>query len=171
MLTPTEQLMHSTVMIRSKDDKGNLSASTGFIFHFFNHNGQNVPALVTNKHVIRNATDGMLVFTESNDDGSPKYGSNLTFQITDFSKGWLEHPNAEVDLTIFPLSPLLNQLAQQGKKPFIVGLDQSLIPTEDGYHALTPLEDVLIVGYPDGISDTKIMCLSSEKEFQLRQSI
>jgi hypothetical protein len=102
VLTPTEQLMHSTVMIRSKDDKGNLSAGTGFIFHFFNHNGQNVPALVTNKHVIRNATDGMLVFTESNDDGSPKYGSNLTFQITDFSKGWLEHPNAEVDLTIFP---------------------------------------------------------------------
>jgi len=93
VLTPTEQLMHSTVMIRSKDAKGNQSAGTGFIFNLFNHNGQGVPVLVTNKHVVSGSTEGSLVFTEANAEGLPKYGSNISFSVTDFSKAWTEHPD------------------------------------------------------------------------------
>jgi hypothetical protein len=33
-------------------------------------------------------------------------------------------------------------------------LDQTLIPSENGFRDLTPLEDTLIVGYPNAISDT-----------------
>ena len=155
MLTVTEQLMHSTIMIRCKDSKGNLSSGTGFIFHLFNFQGQNVPVLVTNKHVVRDAADGMLVFTEANADGSPNYGANLPIVISEFAKGWIDHPDAGVDLTIFPIAGILKQFIDQGKRPFTVGIDETIIPTEQGFRDLTPMEDVLIIGYPDGISDTK----------------
>jgi hypothetical protein len=109
---------------------------------------------VSNKHVVNDALEGSLIFTEATADNLPKYGTNITFQITEFSKGWIQHPDTLVDLAIFPLGPLLAQMAQQGKRAFTVALDQTLVPTQDGYKALTPLEDILVIGYPDGISDT-----------------
>jgi V8-like Glu-specific endopeptidase len=154
VLTPTEQLMHSTVMIKCEDNNGNQSTGTGFIFLLFNHNNQNVPVLVTNKHVIKGATRGVLIFTEATADNTPNYGKNIPLQITDFSQAWVDHPALEVDLTILPLTPFLTHLQGDGKRPFFIGLDQSIIPTGEGFRSLTPVEDVLIVGYPDGISDT-----------------
>jgi hypothetical protein len=155
VLTLTEQLLHSTIMIRSKNAKGETSSGTGFVFNLFNHNEQSVPVLVSNKRVVRGAIEGALVFTEATADNLPNYGSNISFQITEFSQAWIEHPDTLVDLSILPLVPFLTNMSQQGKRPYFIALDQTIVPTEEGYKNLTPLEDILVIGYPDGISDTK----------------
>ena len=41
----------------------------------------------------------------------------------------------------------------KGEKPFIVSIDPTLIPTDQELNELNSLEDVLVVGYPNGIID------------------
>jgi hypothetical protein len=48
---------------------------------------------------------------------------------------------------------MLQESTKQGKRPFLIMLDQSLVPTDAELADLTPLEDILVVGYPDGIID------------------
>jgi hypothetical protein len=116
MLTPTEQLLHSTVMIQCEDRRGVRSSGTGFIFYLFNHRNQNVPVLVSNKHVIHAANVGTLIFTSANADGMPDFTNHINFRVTEFEAGWIEHPDSNVDLAIFPLANVFNAVAAQGRK-------------------------------------------------------
>jgi hypothetical protein len=155
VLPPTEQLEHSTVIIRCVNAKGEESSGTGFLFALFQHNGQNVPVIVTNKHVVAGAVRGVFRWTLKANDNRPDYGKFVDVQITEFEQGWIPHPDAQVDLTIFPCAGMIDSLVKSGKAPFIITIDQSLIPTAAELRELTPLEDLLIIGYPDGIFDAK----------------
>ena len=49
----------------------------------------------------------------------------------------------------------MNSAKALGKNPFFVSLDSSLIPTQNDLAELNALEDVVMVGYPSGIWDSK----------------
>ena len=70
-LTAADQLLHATVQIISETTPGNISFGTGFFFVFFPTGNQNIPAIVTNKHVIAGARVGHLKFTGTKEDGLP----------------------------------------------------------------------------------------------------
>jgi Trypsin-like peptidase domain len=114
-----------------------------------------VLALVTNKHVVIEQENVFLRWTLQTPQGKPDYGNFIDVKFENFSQAWLPHPDPEIDLAIIPVVEMLRSLAGQGKKVFFVSLDQSIIPTENQLKELQPLEDVIIVGYPDGISDSK----------------
>lgn len=151
-----EQVQHATVMIRCINKKGEHSSGTGFLFAFFRHEGKEVPAVVTNKHVVVGAEKGSFRWTLKNSGGGPDYGKfhDVVFD-QDFEKGWLPHPDPAVDLVIFPLAKILETLAAGGNSPYTTSADVKTIPTDEIFKDLLPLEDVLIVGYPDGISDIR----------------
>jgi hypothetical protein len=151
----TEQLQHATAIIRCINAKGEQSSGTGFLFALFQYNGQNVPVIVSNKHVVAGAVRGFVRLTLKSDSNKPDYGKFIDVQIADFEQGWLPHPDPQVDLTIFPCAGIIDSFVNSGRAPFIITVDQSLIPTAAELQALTPLEDLLIIGYPDGIFDTK----------------
>jgi hypothetical protein len=155
VLPATEQLQHSTVIVRCVNAKGEASSGTGFLFALFQHNGQNVPVIVTNKHVVAGAARGVLRWTLRTAENRPDYGKFIDVEIADFEKAWIPHPDAQVDLAIFPCARMLDSLNQADKSAFLVTIDPSLVPTSAELRDLTPLEDVLIVGYPDGIFDSK----------------
>lgn len=56
-LTITEQLMYSTIRIEC-DLGGAISTGTGFLFRFLEENDKFIPAIVTNKHVVKGAVNG-----------------------------------------------------------------------------------------------------------------
>lgn len=153
-MTPSEQLLHSTVQIICETTLANRSFGTGFFFLFFKNGDQSVPAIVTNKHVVEGATTGHLKLTMQNGDGSVDLNNFIDITVADFPAQWVPHPDPTVDLTIMLCAGLLRELIKQGKKPFFVTLDQSLVPTDAELADLTPLEDILVVGYPNGIIDT-----------------
>ena len=66
---------------------------------------------------------------------------------------WLKHPEAEVDLCAMPIAPILNLLNQQQKKLFFISIDNSLLPTQNELIDLRHVEDILMVGYPNGLWD------------------
>ncbi len=152
-MTPSEQLLHSTIQIVCDYGTGNRSYGTGFFFALFPSGDRNVPIIVTNKHVVDGSTTGHVKLTSRKDDGSADLTNFIDVDIPEFPTRWIPHPSHEVDLTVMPVGSMLNNLIGGGKKAFIVHLDPSLIPTDTNLAELTPLEDILVVGYPDGISD------------------
>jgi Trypsin-like peptidase domain len=151
---PTEFLMHATVRIDCITSKGE-SIGTGFFFNLFVHGDQVVPVIVSNKHVVKGAITGSIELTPTKVDGSPDLANHFPIRISEFEQGWIGHPDPDVDLTIFPCANILESLAKEGRKVFWAGLDQSLVPTDEEMQALTPVEELLVVGYPIGVWDTK----------------
>lgn len=152
-MTPSEQLLHSTVKITCEVGPGSFSYGTGFFFALFPSGSGNVPIIVTNKHVISGATTGHLRLTMQSADGTPDLNNFIDMTVPNFPAHWIPHPDPSVDLTIMPCAGLLEQMGKQGKKPFLIMLDPSMVPTDTEFAELTPLEDILVVGYPNGIID------------------
>ncbi len=153
-LSISEQLAHSTVRIETSTASGGGSG-TGFFYRFADKGDAYVPAIVTNKHVIEGSLSGSFVLTEKGDDENPIYGKYQRFYFDNFQSRWTPHPDKEVDLCAMPIAPLLHQAKELELNFFYVSLDKSLLLTEEGLNDLILMEDVVMVGYPNGIWDEK----------------
>jgi len=61
---PIEQLTHSTVRIETTfKSKRGLSTGTGFFMEFSTDTNTSYPVIITNKHVIVDASKGKLYFS------------------------------------------------------------------------------------------------------------
>ncbi len=152
-LSITEQLSYSTVRLECQTPNG-LSTGTGFFFKFLENENGHVPVIVTNKHVIQNATEGRFIITKSDAEGNPLQTDHFAVNInTDFQQFWRHHPDLNVDLCAMPLAPVVNAATQQGQRLFYRMFDKSLLPSEEQANDFHALEDILMVGYPNGIWD------------------
>lgn len=152
-LSLSEQLAFSTVRIECTLKSGDISAGTGFIFRFADTGDSYVPAIVTNKHVIRDSVEGKFNLTLSDYNNNPIISEHLCLIIDNFMGNWIFHPDQNIDLCIMPITHLLNQSMKIGKRFFFISLDKSLIPTSEELSNLTLLEEIIMVGYPNGIWD------------------
>ncbi|WP_281248121.1 S1 family peptidase [Lacicoccus alkaliphilus] len=73
--------------------------------------------------------------------------------MQNFESHWKNHPNPEVDLCVMSIMPLINYAHTSGNELFFIPLDKSLIPTNSQLKDLKALEDVIMMGYPNGIWD------------------
>ena len=153
-LSNSEQLAHSTVRIETTKASGEGSG-TGFFYRFVDKGDTYVPAIVTNKHVIEGSLRGSFVLTEKDDDENPIYGKYQRFYFDDFQNQWTPHPDKEIDLCAMPIAPILHQAEKRELKFFYISLDKSLLLTEEELNDLILMEDVVMVGYPNGIWDEK----------------
>jgi len=154
-MTISEELQHSTVRIETILTNGGTAVGTGFFFKFLEkENGECVPVIITNKHVIKDSSTGIFRLTLVSQDGKPDYLHTKEYQIPDFQKCWIGHPDVDIDLCAMPIGVLLNSANSDGIKFYYPSLDKSLIPTEEEIEELTALEDITMVGYPNGIWDS-----------------
>jgi hypothetical protein len=154
-LSISEKLTYSTVRIECRLANGDLSTGTGFFFLFLNNEAKNVPAIVTNKHVVEGAVEGAFKMHEGAEDGSPTSQSTLDVSLDKFSNRWIPHPDPDIDLCILPAGPIFHDANTRGKKPFLMPLDPKLVPTPNELSDLTAVEDILMIGYPNGIWDSE----------------
>lgn len=157
-----EQLQYSTVQIESFDSEGGVSTGTGYFFKFKENpnNRDYIPVIITNKHVIKGAVSGKLTFTTVDSTGKPDDKNHVVidtrkFLVNDdtFESLFRKHPDPSVDLCAVPLVPFLDVASFQGHEIFFIPLEKSFIPSNDQLKELGPLEDVIMVGYPNGIWD------------------
>ncbi len=151
-LSITEQLAYSTIRIEVSNEKDS-GVGTGFFFRFLEKDSLNVPAIVTNKHVVHGMTKGAFLFSTINDDGTPNNKVHIPITFENFDKMWIMHPDTNVDLAIMPIQPLLNEAVKKGLKPFFISLDKNLVPSDEQLNDLSAVEDILMVGYPIGLWD------------------
>lgn len=150
-----EKLSLSTIRIECELGNGRVSTGTGLFFKFVNQGDTFVPAIVTNKHVVGGAQRGHLCFTLSDKDGNPTHDHHHNFEIIDFQKPWLNHPDPAVDLCVLPISSFVTEMEKKGVKPYITFLDFSILPTTRDIEEMAGLERILMVGYPNGLWDAK----------------
>jgi V8-like Glu-specific endopeptidase len=148
-LSISEQLAYNTVRITSDAGTG-----TGFIYKFAERkDGLHVPAIVTNKHVIEGASKGQFLLTLANEQNEPIDTEHFTCSFNNFESLWHLHPDKEVDLCAMPIAPILSVLSEQKKTPFYIPIDKTLLPTANELNDLRAVEDILMVGYPNGLWD------------------
>jgi hypothetical protein len=149
-----EQLVHSTVRIETRLRTGIDSCGTGFFVNFLQSKNEAVPAIVTNKHVIAGADQGKFHLTIANADGSPNIGNHREFTLDNFEARWIGHPDPAVDLAIFLIGPLLNEVHQTGMQMFFAPLSTEMIMDANNRKSLSTMEEIVMIGYPSGIWDS-----------------
>lgn len=151
----TEQLAYSTVRIECEMSDGSRSSGSGYFFRFKldASTNQHVPVVITNKHVVRDSKKGSLIFTQSA-NGEPEDKNHFQILIDNFESWWRMHPDPDVDLCAMPIAPFLNAAKDQGKNLFYIPLEFSLIPTQKILEDLSGIEEIVMIGYPNGIWDS-----------------
>ena len=151
-LSIADQLCYSTVRIECTTTNG-CSTGTGFFFNFLDNKEthEKVPCVVTNKHVVEGANEGIIVLTCLDSSGN-EYLHRVN--IADFRQAWIFHPDPKTDLCIMPINPIFELVRQQGHNPFYISLHNDIIPSKEQLNDLTALEDIIMIGYPDGIWDS-----------------
>ena len=78
----------------------------------------------------------------------------MSFSLDSFDKRWIEHPETDVDLCIMPIAPLQEEAFKSGNRMFYVPLYKELITQPHELAELTAIEDIIMIGYPNGIWDS-----------------
>jgi V8-like Glu-specific endopeptidase len=149
-LSQLESLTHSTVRIACHYKDGSQGTGTGFFFNFSTQaDSTPIVAVITNKHVIKDALYGNMLLRKADvDDSVSKQSVNVRF--IDPEVNWLMHPDPDVDLCLYPLNRAIRAMSSNGEKLFLSTLNLGLINNDLAFDAI---EDVLMIGYPNGLWD------------------
>ena len=150
-----DKLIHSTVRIETTLVGGGSSTGTGFYMNFLQSKETCIPVIVTNRHVVKNADIGTFHVTFAKDKDQPDSGRHQQFNIPEFERNCILHPDPDIDLAAFPIGPLINQAIDTGDKLFYIPLHTDLIPTNKERETFSAMEDIVMIGYPSGIWDAK----------------
>jgi S1-C subfamily serine protease len=152
-LSAAQQLEHVSVLLRTEDRQKGLFSGTGFFYNFFRNGDQSLTAIVTNRHVLAGMTKVQMRLTRKNSSNLPDFGNFVDVVLQDLDWRVIFHPDPNVDLAILAVSDVLVAYEKDSKPIYAVGMEESLVASETDLKKFQPLEEVVIVGYPDGISD------------------
>ena len=126
-------------------------SGTGFIFAFFHGPEKEFKVIVTNRHVVEPMKSCKFLFHKQLTASEPDFLGTIPINIDDIHSEMITHPTQ--DLAIIPIDKYVLDLQARGTLPFITSLIPSNIPTDEELNTLNPVEEVLTVGYPNGLSD------------------
>lgn len=145
--TISERMLFSTIRLEAS----NNSTGTGFFFHFKVSNDQIIPVIITNKHVINHNEKEEIKFFLHIKNGDIPDGKNIGIV---FKTDWYFH--SDQDLCFCFAGPLLHQLKDQKKEEaFYIPIIEDLIWHNKKLEELSALEDIVMIGYPNGLWDQK----------------
>lgn len=152
--TAAEQLFFTTVFLSAQDPTGASWTGTGFIVNYPIEPANEVPVLVTNKHVLHGAALLTVRMVRANADGQPDSAA-VTTSVVDFDDtAWLGHPDPAVDVAVMFLGGIINEMTTRGETPFFRSFTPDLMLTESQALDLDAIEQVTFIGYPNGLYDT-----------------
>lgn len=141
----SEQLMFNTVRLETTTGTG-----TGFFYHF--RIGDDIyPTIITNKHVVNYKQDENVKFHLHLKDGEGESNSSIGIEVC---AHWFFHSKKDLCFTF--VNPVFEQVKTAcGKDVFYIANDVGIIATEDKLKELSALEELVMVGYPIGLSDVR----------------
>jgi hypothetical protein len=149
-ISPMEELLYTTVHILAESPNESADG-TGF-FYRMNVEQGGISLLITNKHVVVDATSLTIVLHKADHDGNRTGAfARVTLQIA--PSGIVDHPDADVDLCAISLD--MNQIvAIAGSPIFNKFLTSGSIPSLEQWGAMDAFEELIMVGCPNGLHDT-----------------
>lgn len=147
-----EQLIHTTVQIITIDfELKDTFSGTGFFCELTSAGGFKKNIIVTNRHVVKNQDKAFLIFNRKSD--GKIYGNKEVLMIDKFENFYMQHPDSLVDLAIIDLDKIINLYSLKGIELFTMSIPEALFVSDSILSTLSILEDVVMIGYPIGLSD------------------
>lgn len=146
------QILYTTAPIWCEQSDGTQTFGTGFILSLPapGDEKQQIPLLVTNAHVVKNASRGLIELPERSGD-KPKIGARLRIEVD--GSMLTRHIADQDDLALLPIGGLLNQLEKENRPVFFRSVTPGLIPTAEAMDEFAALEEITFIGYPSGLYD------------------
>lgn len=142
----SEKMMFNTIRIVASDG----SCGTGSFF-IFSIKKQKIPVIITNQHVVRwNSEEQVSIFVHiKGENGDSIENLNVTYKTH-----WIFHEKYDLCFCYaLPLIKLINE--KFNKDIFYFSNDESLIYSSDELEELSAIEELVMVGYPNGLWDEK----------------
>ena len=113
----------------------------------------NIPALITCRHVVEGFRNIRIALSTAPDPrlASPEHGRVLEYDQLDEVVHYHADPN--IDLAAIQLRPILDRNVDDGSTIFLDHISPEDFAVEDIESQLHFVEDVLVVGYPQGLWD------------------
>jgi hypothetical protein len=147
-----QNILFSVTRLVARDEHGNESIGTAFVFTVQRGQSTYYPYIVTNRHVISGSKEFTISFnTGSYDQVELGKVASMTFQIMESQ--WSFHKDPSVDLAAFPIGYMISEFQKRGHLIFFRTLSPDMIPTDENLKTIDAVEDVLLIGYPNGLFD------------------
>ncbi|WP_110640980.1 trypsin-like peptidase domain-containing protein [Salinicola sp. CPA57] len=150
-----DQMMNSTVRIESRAENGSIATGTGFLyaFHHDRNTGNLVPGIITNKHVVEEAQQiSFPVNVKRQGSEDPIGFENVTLQHGSLTI--VNHPSDNVDLCAILAAPIFHHFEVNGFEVGLSFISKDNIANKAFFDYLLPLEELTMIGYPNGIWDS-----------------
>lgn len=149
----SDSLARTTVRLECTDGQRS-SVGTSFLYRIDGDGDSWTPVLVTNRHVVEGYTTARLVLSQAPDFRTATPADAKTVTINDFQRLVVYHPNDAIDLAAIVIGPVINQI-ELGPNPInLTAIRESDIIDDDTASQLRYVEDILTVGYPQGLWDS-----------------
>jgi len=147
----SNELIYSTVKINCTLEDGAQTTGTGFFCNLEQTEEGTLIVIVTNKHVIKDAVYGEIEL-------SVIHNSVEEFElisINEFESQWIPHSDKNVDLCVLPIAGYINteKLEKEKKTLGFYPITLDRFPDEEDLQGLGAIEDIIMIGYPDGLMD------------------
>ncbi len=154
-----DKLVKSTVRIVNEDLNGSFFVGTGFFFSYNPDPSWNsrIEAIVTNRHVVKSSKTLKFSFrTETSNENIAPPENVFNYDLVNPSNWIFFHPDPTIDLCIIFLKPITDYfLSKHQRKLDIAYFNKELVPNSKIINMLTSIEDVIMIGYPEGIIEPK----------------
>ncbi len=149
----SEQLTYCTTKIVSYLQDGNQSIGTGFFMNFNADYEKKTcqPVVLTNKHVVAGATKIQISICKADGYNNPLDKEKFVITMEDYKI--INHPDKSVDLCAIVIAGVEDVIRNSSIKLFKGSFDTSLIITDAEILECSAMEDVIMIGYPDGLED------------------
>lgn len=153
--TADYQYLYSTVKIQGFTKENKSITGTGFYFNFVESETHDLIAIVTNRHVLENVVEATIKIILIDEKEVSHDTKPLSLIITDLDKKVIYHPNSDIDLCAIPLALVVDQNRDipKGWKLALYAYSKNDLPSTEEFEELTAIEDIIMIGYPDGLMD------------------
>lgn len=153
VLSISERLLYSTIKIEATHQGQQISSGTGFYSIFGQQQKLFIPVIITNKHVVEKADEIHFKFHIADNEYKKPSGELVDVSIS-LKETLVNHPDDDIDLCAISFSYILSQAEEQGIKLFYAPLTSNLIPDEEDWQYFDAIEQVTMVGCPNGLFDS-----------------
>jgi hypothetical protein len=146
--TLSETLLYSTVRLETSDG----SSGTGFFFNFLLPENKQIPIIITNKHVINNNQQEKVSFVLHTKDSGGPGNKQVTVKLRETH--WYFHKDQ--DLCFCFANPIFEEVTKENHEGiFYTSIPEDLIWDNKKLQSLSVIEDIVMIGYPNGLWDEK----------------
>ncbi len=148
-----DQLVYSTARIICSNAKETAFGSGFFMLHEDPNKQKQYLAFVTNKHVVNGYSSARIDLVGADANGNPVDAQHISIQLPDLQKNCIFHPEKDIDICFVIVNSEMEELRKQGKYPYYRCIGNELILRNEDFASLTSVEDIIMIGYPNGIMD------------------